>query len=159
MGELIEEWNSNRSNGLLPPALFLRMLVHLAFHSQSQDQAGKQERDLGREEIVSVAVRYMEENFRNPLRMDDIADVVFLSTSRFTDIFATIMGRNPSEYLRYLRIEYSKALLTGTNMRITDIAMESGFSQPEYFARVFHQTTDMTPRQYRRLMTKAYARA
>ena len=46
-------------------------------------------------------------------------------------------------------MERAKKLLRETNMRLTDIAMEIGYNEPNYFSHVFRKTVGMTPKDYR----------
>ncbi|MNV94816.1 HTH-type transcriptional regulator YesS [compost metagenome] len=55
---------------------------------------------------------------------------------------------NYIDYLIQLRIDKAKELLTGTNLKIHDIAEQVGY-QPSYFIRLFKKMEDMTPGQYR----------
>ena len=45
--------------------------------------------------------------------------------------------------------EHAKKLLAETNMKLSDIAMEIGYSEPNYFSHVFRKTEGMTPKAYR----------
>ncbi len=51
-------------------------------------------------------------------------------------------------YVRFLRINYAKELLIGTDMNIVDISLESGFDCLRSFNRVFKEETGMTPLKY-----------
>ena len=135
---------------LLVRGLFLRLLVHLArFQSEAHPvpQAAASAADLP---PVTAALRFMEERYAEPLRIEQIASSVFLSSDRFTRIFVQAIGQTPRAYLRYLRIERAKALLRFTGLSMTVIASQAGFADPAYFTRAFHAATEMTPREYRR---------
>jgi two-component system response regulator YesN len=101
------------------------------------------------ESTVAAAVRYMEEHYREPLRVEQVAASVFLSPDRFTEVFAQGMGRTPRDYLRHLRVEQAKMLLTTTDLPIARVAEASGFGEAAYFTRVVRAETGMTPSAYR----------
>ncbi|HEX5323079.1 MAG TPA: AraC family transcriptional regulator, partial [Capsulimonadaceae bacterium] len=154
IAELREEWLSGKPTGaLLSHALFLRLLVHLA----RLNAAGTQSSDLRapgpvsslREGTVAAAVRYMDENFTEPLRIEHVAASVFLSTDRFTEVFTASMGRTPRDYLRHLRLERARRLLSATEESISAIGRESGFGDSAYFSRVFRAATGFSPKEYR----------
>ena len=54
------------------------------------------------------------------------------------------------EHINNLRINEAKILLKNTTENITSIAMKLGFSDPNYFARIFKKQTGITPREYKR---------
>lgn len=70
----------------------------------------------------------------------------------FRRLFQKSMGMTPNAYLRNLRLSYAKKLIENTGavpLRIREIAWASGFADPHYFSRVFHQETGLSPREYR----------
>ena len=148
--ELYREWRAGTADGrLLTGPLFLRLLVMLArLYAASERKTPQSE--LRSQTTVSAAVRRMEEGFREPLRVEDIARSVFLSADRFTEVFQKEMGRTPRDYIRHLRIEEAKRLLRSTDASIAVVGIDSGFGEPGYFSRSFRQATGMTPREYRR---------
>jgi two-component system response regulator YesN len=102
-----------------------------------------------REATVNVAIKHMRENLAEPLRIEQISASVFLSPDHFSRVFSAVLGQSPNDYLRHLRVEEAKLLLTTTDDSVTTIAMAVGFNQPAYFTRVFHTITGKTPREYR----------
>ncbi len=158
LAELHGEWRSGTLLGtLLTRGLFFRLLAQLSrFHAQN---SGLGEQSVTtilslphsgmHEATVSAAVRYMEEHFRESLRVEQVAAAVFLSPDRFTEVFAQGMGRTPRDYLRHLRVEQAKMLLMTTDLPMARIAEESGFGEAAYFTRVVRAATGMTPSAYR----------
>jgi AraC-like DNA-binding protein len=59
-------------------------------------------------------------------------------------------GLPPIEYLIRLRIRQSMELLTASDMSVTDIAMECGFNDSNYFARQFKRINDMSASEFRK---------
>ncbi len=153
VAELRREWSSDLPVGpLLTRGLFLRLLVHLARrHAESRLGAERPAPvSLTQEATVAAAVRLMDERFAEPLRIEQVAASVFLSPDRFTEVFAQTMGRTPRDYLRHLRVERAKALLTSTDASVSEVGQQAGFDEAAYFTRVFRAATGMTPREYRR---------
>ena len=152
--ELHGEWQAGTPDGtLLTRGLFLRLLVHLARRYAETTPLTRptapREGGAASEATVAAAVRYLDENFTEPLRVEQVAASVFLSPDRFTEVFARTMGRTPRDYIRHLRVERAKALLA-TPLSISEIALQTGFDDPAYFTRVFRTATGQTPRDYRR---------
>jgi len=48
-----------------------------------------------------------------------------------------------------MRIEKAKKLLSSTNMKLSTIAMEIGYNEPNYFSHVFRKVEGITPKEFR----------
>lgn len=94
-------------------------------------------------------VKYMSENYMHPITIEKMATE--LRTNRFTlsRIFNEQLHISFPQYINSLRVENAKKLLSLTNERIIDISMECGYDNLRTFNRVFHQSTGLSPRQYR----------
>lgn len=92
----------------------------------------------------------MRDNLAEPLRIERISASVFLSPDHFSKVFAGVLGQSPNDYLRRLRIEEAKRLLSTTDQPVTTVASAVGFTQGAYFSRVFRTISGCTPREYRR---------
>lgn len=97
---------------------------------------------------IEYACKYMLEHYQVPLLIDDIAIVCALSPSRFAHLFKEKMKITPIRFLERLRIEHAQELLKTNSIAIKNIAVESGFSEPNYFCKVFKRNTGITPSQY-----------
>jgi AraC-like DNA-binding protein len=149
VAELKSEWERGTPDAtLLVPGLFLRLLVRL---SRYRAQASVAYPAIGsHENTVARAVRYIEENCHKPLRVEQIAAHVFLSPHRFTEVFGAAMGRTPSDYVRYVRTERAKQLLTQTNATLDTIAHQTGLTDAAHLSRIFRRVTGQSPGQFRR---------
>ena len=100
--------------------------------------------------VISRAEKYVSENFCDPnISLISVAQHVGMSAAHFSTVFSQTEGRPFIAYLTALRIERAKELLTGTNMKLSDIALEIGYNEPNYFSHVFRKTEGMTPKEYR----------
>jgi AraC-like DNA-binding protein/mannose-6-phosphate isomerase-like protein (cupin superfamily) len=156
--ELHQEWQAGTSLGaLLTRGLFIRLLAQLSrFHAENSGRSPESKVTVFpstysglHESTVAAAIRYMEEHYSEPLRVEQVAASVFLSPDRFTEVFAQGMGRTPRDYLRHLRVEQAKMLLATTDLPMAQIAEASGFGEAAYFTRVVRAATGMTPSAYR----------
>ena len=64
--------------------------------------------------------------------------------------FRRATGQSILEAIQAVRLERAKELLRTTGMRLSDIAMEIGYNEPNYFSHVFRKTVGVTPKEYRR---------
>ena len=100
--------------------------------------------------VISRAEKYVAENFCDPnISLISTARHVGMSAAHFSTVFSQTAGRPFISYLTNLRMERAKKLLRETSMRLTDIAMEIGYNEPNYFSHVFRKTVGMTPKEYR----------
>ena len=166
ISELRCEWAAGTPDGaLLARGLFPRLLVHLARRYAASpvmggDAAPPAAREAGpaphpaqertQEATVAAAVRFLDAHFAEPLRVEQVAASVFLSPDRFTEVFARTMGRTPRDYIRHLRVERARRLLTTTALSVSEVGQAAGFGEAAYFARVFRAATGTTPREFRR---------
>ena len=72
-----------------------------------------------------------------------------LNTSYFSTLFKKSLGKGFSDYLTELRIEHVKEQLVATSEKIKIISSAEGFSDYQYFCKIFRRLTGLTPSQYR----------
>lgn len=101
-------------------------------------------------ELIGIAINFIHTNFERDISLGDIAKFVFLSPSYFTRAFKEETGMSPINYLLKIRIERAKELLTDTGLKISDIALNVGFSNQQRFNEMFKKFTCLTPLQYRK---------
>jgi AraC-like DNA-binding protein len=94
-------------------------------------------------------IRFCEAHFADSISVPQLAARMFLSPSRFAEVFKKETGVPPGEYLRRLRLDRAQVLLRTTKMAASDIAHECGFSDAAQFSRSFRNVYGMTPSDYR----------
>jgi len=152
LAELWAEWrNGSPAGALLVRAVFLRLLVRLArlAAGESPPLLERPNATARHGEVVAAAVRTIDLHYAEPLRIDQLAAAAYLSPDRFTEIFASIMGRTPRDYIRHVRLERAKTLLATSAMPIADVARATGFRDNPYLTRAFRAATGTSPRQFR----------
>lgn len=103
----------------------------------------------GDHDPISNARLYMQERFREPLTMEQVARAVYLSRSQFAKRFHAETGRTFTEYLTHLRLEQARLLLRDTDWTVRIIGDYVGW-QPTHFLEVFHRHEAISPSAYRR---------
>lgn len=101
------------------------------------------------ESIVSKAKAYIKQNFSKELTLDEVSRSVNISPYYFSKLFKEESGENFIEYLTHVRIKHAKELLKDPNLSIKEICVMSGYSDPNYFSRIFKKQEDVTPSEYR----------
>ncbi len=104
---------------------------------------------------VQKAMLYIQNNFRNNISLSDVAADAAVTPSYMSSIFVKECGMCFKEYLGTIRYDYAKKLLEYSNMTVTEICFESGFSDYANFERHFKERFFMSPTRYRKeKMTK-----
>ena len=109
--------------------------------------ATKQEKQS--ESIVSKAKLYINQNFSKELTLDEVSRNVNISPYYFSKLFKEETGENFIEYLTKIRIRHAKELLKNPLLSIKEICVMSGYSDPNYFSRIFKKQERVTPSEYR----------
>nr|WP_300005945.1 helix-turn-helix domain-containing protein [Tissierella sp.] len=95
-------------------------------------------------------VKYLSNNYMNKVSLQDIADKEFLSSQYLSYKIKETFGLGFNEYLNQIRVEESTKLLLDTDLSISEISDEVGFSHVRYFNKHFKLHYNMTPLQYRK---------
>ncbi|OZB98818.1 AraC family transcriptional regulator [Paenibacillus sp. XY044] len=98
---------------------------------------------------IGEAVTYIEEHFLQPITLREMADKAFLSTRQFQRVFTRNYHTTPMDYIIRKRLDYSCTLLRHPGLSISQVALESGFRDQNYYARQFRKVYNCTPSQYR----------
>ena len=99
--------------------------------------------------IVKNALAYIEENYREKLKLSDVADQIYVSQWHLSKLLNKHTGQNFSEILNTIRIEKAKELLKDPSLRIGDIAEEVGVLDVAHFSRVFKKQAGISANEYR----------
>jgi AraC family transcriptional regulator len=92
----------------------------------------------------------MRARMAEDISLDELAAEAQLSPYHFARMFKQSVGVPPRVYLTQLRMEKACELLQQTELPITEIALEVGYSSNQVLARVFTKHQHMTPTEYRR---------
>lgn len=95
-----------------------------------------------RQKKLEPAMHYLEKNFDNPaLRIEHLAQKAGISEAYFRRLFAEVYKISPGQYIRNIRIEKAKALLSGESCSVEEAAVAVGFTNIYHFSRTFRQLT------------------
>ncbi|WP_374461593.1 helix-turn-helix domain-containing protein [Chryseobacterium taeanense] len=96
---------------------------------------------------IGFAVDYIKKNLHQKLSIESIAKLAYVSKSNFFRMFKDELGTSPNEFILQERISRAKELLKNQNS-IKETAYQTGFSDTNYFTRVFKQFVGVTPKSY-----------
>lgn len=152
-------------SAILMRGLLFRLLVYLA-RLQAEDGLSQNGRDAAFDPAVKTpaggpglaeVLRICEERFAEPLSVPQLAALMFLSPSYFSEIFSREVGMPPAAYIRRLRLERAQTLLRSTWLSATEIAQQVGLNDSAQLSRAFRAAFGMTPTDYRALFNKERA--
>lgn len=103
---------------------------------------------------LAASMDYMAHHFREPLSMAKLARLSCLSDATFTRHFKAATGVTPGNYLLRLRLQEAARQLAGKKT-IYEVAQSAGFTDSNYFARVFRKYYNKTPCEYRKYCESA----
>lgn len=101
-------------------------------------------------DFVSYIVNDIDKSFSKKLYLEDYALKLNITPQYASNIFSLETGKPFSAYLRDVRIDNAKKLLETTDLKIYEIALQSGYSDVKYFCRVFKETLGTSPKNYAR---------
>jgi AraC family transcriptional regulator len=97
-------------------------------------------------------LEFMRERIAEDVSLDELAAEARLSPFHFARMFKQSFGVPPRVHLTRLRIEKACELLELTNLPVTEIALEVGYSSNQVLARVFLKHMRLSPSDYRRIV-------
>ena len=100
-------------------------------------------------ERIRRILSYIEQNYMNQITLDDISEHIHLCESECTRLFKRHMNTTLFSFLQEYRIERSLEYLN-TKESISSIAEKTGFSDSNYYSKVFSKIKGCSPREYRK---------
>ena len=100
--------------------------------------------------ITNNVIEFLRENMHRPIMLDDVSEYLKISPSHLSKIFKEESSKTIFEYLTYLRIEKAKTLLKDIKLNMTDVGLQCGFTDLNYFSRIFKKINGHSPSEYRR---------
>lgn len=98
---------------------------------------------------LAVARDYMVSNYKKRLQLDEIAQAACLSVNHLLRTFKQAYQQSPHQFLTRVRLQQAKYLLKNTDYPVGEIVDIIGFECPSSFIRLFRNSFNVTPGQYR----------
>lgn len=98
---------------------------------------------------LTPAIEYIAKNYSTAIKNDDLAAVTGLSNVYFRKLFTAVMGTSPMEYVRNVRLQKAKEMLSSDHGSITEVATSLGYQSIYDFSRAFKKHTGMSPKAYK----------
>ncbi|ANE45494.1 hypothetical protein SY83_03230 [Paenibacillus swuensis] len=101
------------------------------------------------EVLMITAKDYIDRNLAKDLCVEELAQMLGISSSYFSLLFKQTHGETFIEYLTRQRMEKAKSLLLMSGLSISKICKEVGYAERRYFTKVFQKYTGELPSEYR----------
>lgn len=99
---------------------------------------------------INQVVEYLDKNYMRKIKLQDVADMVYLNPNYLSGMFTKVVGDSLVNYITGKRMDAAKRLLKETNLSITEIGLTIGYENTKYFLRIFRKQIGMTPSEYRK---------
>jgi LacI family transcriptional regulator len=107
------------------------------------------------DEAVAEAIKYIRQNAKNKIRVDDVVEHTYLSRRSLESRFKKIVHRSIQEEIRRVRTDLIAQMLVETNLTISEITAIFNFTDVEHISRYFKKEKGLGLREFRKLCRKA----
>lgn len=128
---------------------FLRLLEQVLCEIKWRDM----DPVLIKDERAVLIKQYLDYHTERQIKLDELAEVYHIDKSYISKIFRERYDISPMRYHLMQRMEKAKKLIRCTNISLTQIAEQTGFSCLQDFSRAFHQMMGVAPSEYRKRHT------
>lgn len=102
---------------------------------------------------IEQAREYIMANYNSDLNMAVVSNYVSMNYSLFSYSFKQYTGKNFVNYLKEIRIEKAKELLSGTDLKVIEISQQVGYDNEKHFMKTFKAMCGVSPGEYRKNMS------
>jgi AraC family L-rhamnose operon transcriptional activator RhaR len=131
---------------MLVKGLFIDLLVTTCRYAEERvpDDVASQEGP------VAKTLAFLHEHSHERLSVEDLAGISGVSSGYLGELFKSKTGESIHRYLMCLRVERAREMIEQSDRSFTQIALDCGFEDSSYFARVFRQIMGVSPRTFRK---------
>lgn len=103
------------------------------------------------DDTIQAAMNYISSNYQNRISLNDLAALLHLNASYLSKKFKAVNGMGFKEYLNNVRINHAEKLLLESKKDITEIALECGYENSNYFGDAFKRRNGISPTAFRKI--------
>jgi two-component system response regulator YesN len=95
---------------------------------------------------------YIHAHFKEDIKLEDYAQLVYLSPKYLSELFKKETGSNITEYVIHYRIKIAKELLNDVQYKVNEVAEMVGYSDTKYFGKLFKKIVGVNPSEYKKVL-------
>jgi two-component system response regulator YesN len=99
--------------------------------------------------IIERIKKVIHERCSDNITIQSLSEEFYLTPNYISMLFKKENGESFKEYLTRIRMEKAKLLMKDTSLKLYEIAVSAGYTDPDYFTKVFKKYTGATPAEYR----------
>ncbi|MDI3322022.1 AraC family transcriptional regulator [Pinibacter soli] len=131
--------------------LNLKELLIRLVQSQHMIQTASEASEISNRTRLHYILNYIHENLTGKIAVDTLSRKAYMSRNDFFKWFRQQFGITPLDYINSERIKLAKQLLSYGSHSITEVSYRCGFSDVNYFVRLFKKVEGITPKVYKDL--------
>lgn len=101
--------------------------------------------DSGRNALCEQVASFLRNKIDQDISLEEIAGLFYISPSYLSRTFRQLKGQTIGQYTLQIRMEQARYLLDNSDLKIADIAAKVGYTDPNYFTRVYKKYTGTLP--------------
>ena len=149
--------NSPLENELMLHSMILELLYLL--QKSSYSQSIRHRAKSSNREVIEQSIEYIKNNLTADLSLENLASLASFTPTYFHKLFKVSTGERLRDFVETQRIKKSVDLLISTDMTLTEISYECGFSSQSYFSYAFKRKHGVSPREYVKKLICEYGEA
>jgi AraC-like DNA-binding protein len=145
--------NLINENGFISFIDFLLILQDLAIAEDQKvlcSQTFSPEVDMFKSRRIRLSCDYINRNFRNKIKIEDVAGIIGMTNSSFCHFFKKRTQKSFVDYLNEVRIGHAAVQLIETTKTISEVCYNCGFNNVSNFNRIFRSKKGLTPTEFRK---------
>lgn len=150
MKKLIKLYHEPSGCALLSIKLHILHIIELLFQAGCFSENTMSPKGQDSLDRLKQVVGYIRDNLAEPISLQTLAEICFMSPGYFCRYFKRETGKTPVAFINECRIEKACQLLAGSELPVSVISLSVGFDNLSYFIRKFREHKGMTPGKYRR---------
>lgn len=152
--KLIHICTSHKTNKDIFADLTLKELLVSIMQNQHLNHVTTHTKNLAGKNPLAAVIGYIRNNVHERFQIEHLSSQACMSKATFYRAFKRELGISPLEFIFIEKITRAKELLKNQSLKIAAISDELGFSDANYFIRVFKKLEGITPNQFRLLINR-----
>ena len=95
-------------------------------------------------------LEFVEKSYSTTIKVEQLAELACMSMSTFRRHFKKNYGISPTNYIQQVRYKAVCRLLMETNLELSEVSYNCGYTDQSHMSRTFKKNTGVTPKAYRK---------